>query len=159
MAFFESPIAPEDIEGHRRLTAALDIPVAVGEPLRTRHQFLPWLGARAMDIAQPDLMRNGVGETVAIATLAAAHHVPVALHTGVVTVVGMAASWQVASALPNFMVQEFQPVMLETFNPLVSEPLVVSEGVAHVPTGAGLGIEIDVERVREMSTSHTVVGS
>ncbi|WP_404383038.1 mandelate racemase/muconate lactonizing enzyme family protein [Knoellia locipacati] len=158
VAFFESPIAPEDVEGHRVLTSVLDIPVAVGEPLRTRHQFLPWLTGRAMDIAQPDLMRNGVGETVAIATLAAAHHIPVALHTGVVTVVGMAASWQVAAALPNFAVQEFQPVMLETFNPLVDQPLTVADGVAHVPTGPGLGIDVDTERVERMSTSRVELG-
>lgn len=157
VAFFESPIAPEDVEGHRVLTSALDVPVAVGEPLRTRHQFLPWLTGRAMDIAQPDLMRNGVGETVAIATLAAAHHVPVALHTGVVTVVGMAASWQVASALPNFAVQEFQPVMLDTFNPLVEQPLTVADGLAQVPSGPGLGIEVDAERVQAMSTSRVEV--
>jgi D-galactarolactone cycloisomerase len=157
VAFFESPIAPEDIEGHRQLSSGLDIPVAVGEPLRTRHQFLPWLTGRAMDIAQPDLMRNGVGETLAIASLAAAHHVPIALHTGVVTVVGMAASWQVASALPNFAVQEFQPVMLETFNHLVGEPLRVADGVAHVPTAPGLGIEVDATRVEEMSTSQLEV--
>ena len=123
VAFFESPIAPEDVVGHRELVRSLDLPVAVGEPLRTRHQFVPWLAQRAMDVAQPDLMRNGVGETLAIATLASAHHVPVALHTGVVTSIGMAASWQVAAALPNFVVQEFQPVMLETFGHLVEEGL------------------------------------
>lgn len=157
VAFFESPMAPEDVDGHCRLTASLDVPVAVGEPLRTRHQFLPWISQRAMDIVQPDLMRNGVGETVAIATLASAHHLPVALHTGVVTVVGTAASWQVASAVSNFTVQEFQPLMHETFRCLASEPLTVVDGVAHVPTGPGLGITVDSERVAAMSTSSVEV--
>lgn len=157
VAFFESPLAPEDVEAHGQLVAALDVPVAVGEPLRTRHQFLPWMTRRAMDIAQPDVMRNGVGETVAIATLANAHHLPVALHTGVVTVVGMAASWQIASALPNFAIQEFQPVMLDTFNHLSEKPLSVAEGVAHVPTGPGLGIDVNAQRVSSMSTSSVQV--
>ena len=111
-----------------------------------------------MDIAQPDLMRNGVGETVAIATIAAAHHVPVALHTGVVTVVGMAASWQVASALPNFIVQEFQPVMLETFGHLVEERLTAADGVVHVPTGPGIGVTVDEGRVRTMASSVVGIG-
>jgi galactonate dehydratase len=153
VAFFESPIAPEDILGHRDLVRCLDLPVAIGEPLRTRYQFMPWLAERAMSVAQPDLMRNGVGETLAIATLASAHHVPVALHTGVVTSVGMAASWQVAAALPNFMVQEFQPVMLETFGDLVGEGLTVADGCVQVPTGSGLGVPVDEERVRAMATA------
>ena len=153
VAFFESPTAPEDVAGHRELVRSLDVPVAVGEPLRTRHQFVPWLAQRAMDVAQPDLMRNGVGETLAIATLASAHHIPVALHTGVVTSVGMAASWQVASALPNFVVQEFQPVMLETFGHLVEEELTAAEGFVRVPTGPGLGATVDEERVRAMAAA------
>jgi galactonate dehydratase len=106
-----------------------------------------------MDVAQPDLMRNGVGETLAIATLASAHHVPVALHTGVVTAVGMAASWQVAAALPNFLVQEFQPVMLETFGHLVEEGLTAAQGCVQVPTGPGLGVTVDEERVGTMAAT------
>ena len=153
VAFFESPIAPEDVLGHRELVRSLDLPVAVGEPLRTRYQFVPWLAERAMGVAQPDLMRNGVGETLAIATLASSHHVPVALHTGVVTSVGMAASWQVAAALPNFVVQEFQPVMLETFGHLVEEGLTAAEGFVRVPTGPGLGVAVNEERVRAMAAA------
>jgi galactonate dehydratase len=153
VAFFESPTAPEDVAGHAELVRSLDLPVAVGEPLRTRHQFQPWLQQRAMDVVQPDLMRNGVGETLAIATLASAHHLPVALHTGVVTSVGMAASWQVAAALPNFLVQEFQPVMLETFGRLVHDELTVADGFVQVPTGPGLGVTVDESRVRAMSAA------
>ena len=158
VAFFESALAPEDVLGHRELVRCLDLPVAVGEPLRTRHQFMPWLAARAMDVAQPDLMRNGVGETLAIATLASAHHVPVALHTGVVTAVGMAASWQVAAALPNFLVQEVQPVMLQTFGHLVEEGLTAADGVVHVPTGPGIGVTVDEGRVRTMASSVVEIG-
>lgn len=153
VAFFESALAPEDVTGHARLAATLDIAVAVGEPLRTRHHFRPWLEAGAMDVAQPDLMRNGIVETLAIANLAEAFHLPVALHTGVVTVVGLAATWQVAASLGNFLVQEYQPVMLDTFNPWLAEPLRVAAGQAIVPTGPGLGIEIDEERLASMVTS------
>jgi galactonate dehydratase len=158
VGFLESPLAPEDIDGHVRLADALDMPIAVGEPLRTRYQFLPWIGARAMDIVQPDVMRNGITETVAVTELAVAHHLPVALHTGVVTVVGMAATTQIASALPNFHLQEVQPVMLETFKHLASQPIELRDGAVVVPKGPGIGIEVDEECVREMSTQVVTVG-
>lgn len=156
VAFFEAPLAPEDLAGHRRLRDATAVPIAVGEPLRTRHQFLPWFQGEALDVAQPDLMRNGVTETAAIAVLAETFHTPLALHAGVVTVVGMAATWQVASTLPGFAIQEFQPGMLDRFAPLSSIGLEVSGGELVVPTGPGLGIDIDVDRVAERSTQ--VVG-
>jgi len=152
VAFLEAPLLPEDVRGHARLGAELDLPVAIGEPLRTRYAFLPWFQAEAMDIAQPDLMRNGVTETVAIGELAQAFNLPVALHTGVVTVVGMAASWQVASTMRTFHIQELQPVMLDTFNPWIAEPLKVTDGCVEVPTGPGLAIDVDEERVRAMAT-------
>jgi D-galactarolactone cycloisomerase len=152
VGFLESPLLPEDVRGHARLAAELDIPIAVGEALRTRYAFLPWFQGEALDIAQPDLMRNGVTETVAITELAQAFHVPVALHTGVVTTVGMAASWQLASTMRTFHIQELQPVMLETFNPWVAEPLRVEDGAVVVPTGPGLGVEVDEDQVRAMSS-------
>jgi galactonate dehydratase len=157
VAFLEAPLLPEDVGGHARLARDLDLPIAVGEPLRTRFAFLPWFEREALDIAQPDLMRNGVTETVAIADLAYAFNRPVALHTGVVTVVGMSASWQVAATLPTFLIQELQPVMLDTFNPWLAEPLVVEDGAVVVPTGPGLGLALDEERISAMATATVTV--
>ena len=157
VGFFEAPLLPEDVHGHAKLAAGLDLAIAIGEPLRTRQQFLPWLEQQALDVAQPDLMRNGVTETVNIARLAEAFNVPVALHTGCVTVVGMSASWQVASTLPNFLIQEYQPVMLDTFNPWLDEPLQVLDGCVVVPSGPGLGLELDESRIEKMATSSITV--
>jgi galactonate dehydratase len=145
--FFEAPSAPGDIRTHSRLSEKLDMPIAIGELLRTRDEFLPWLEAGALGVCQPDLMRNGVTETIGIASLAETFDVPVALHVGATTVIGMAATWQVASALPNFLVQEHQPVMLELFNPWLAEPLSVRDGHLEVPDGPGLGVSIDEARL------------
>lgn len=159
VGFFESPLPPEDIDGHARLAAKLDTPIAVGEPLRSRWAFLPWFRQAALDIAQPDQMRNGVTETVHIAALAEAFNLPVALHVGCSTVVGMAATWQIASTLPNMLIQEHQPVMLDTFNHWLDNPLTVANGVAHVPPGPGLGLRVDDERVAAQATSSVSVGA
>ena len=76
--FLEAPLAPEDIAAHRELAAALTTPIAVGEALRNRYEFREWIAARAVDLCQPDVGRTGITEAMAIAALAAAHHVPVA---------------------------------------------------------------------------------
>lgn len=147
--FFEAPMVPEDIEGHSKLARELDVALAVGEPLRTRFEFLNWFKAQAIDICQPDLMRNGISETYKIALLAEAYNIPVALHTGAVTAVGMAATWQTAAALPNFYIQEFQPRMFTAFNPWLEEPLRLEKGEIVVPSGPGLGIRLNLERFRQ----------
>jgi galactonate dehydratase len=155
---FEAPLAPEDVAGHARLVAAGDVAIAVGESLRTRHAFLPWLQAAALDIAQPDVMRNGISETIKIAALAETFNIGVALHTGCLTVIGMAATWQTAAALPGTLVQEFQPVMLETFNPWLTEPLELWAGRLVVPAGPGLGITLDEHRLSLDAHSVITVG-
>ena len=146
LEFFEAPMAPEDIEGHAKLARDLDVAIAVGEPLRTRFEFLNWFKAQAIDICQPDLMRNGISETVKIAQLAEAYNIPVALHVGAVTAIGEAATWQTAATLPNFYMQEFQPLMFDAFNPWLTEPLRHENGELIVPSGPGLGISLDEAR-------------
>lgn len=147
--FFEAPLAPEDVNGHARLAQTLDIAIAVGEPLRTRYQFMPWFESGALAIAQPDVMRGGISEVMKIATVAEAFNVDVALHTGCLTVVGMAATWQTAAAIPNLLIQEYQPVMFDTFNHWLTEPLKERDGRLLVPGGPGLGLDIDMSRFEE----------
>lgn len=159
VAFFESPLVPEDIDGHARLAQELDVAIAVGEPLRTRYQFQPWFRANAMDVAQPDVMRNGITETANIAAVAEAFNKPVALHTGTLTVIGMSASWQTAAALPNFLIQEYQPVMFKAFNEWLRDPLKVENGQLVVPKGPGLGLDIDEERFRRDVDSSVTIGT
>lgn len=153
VTFFESPLVPEDIDGHARLARELDVAIAVGEPLRTRYQFQPWFTAHAMDVAQPDVMRNGVTETVRIAHVAEAFNKPLALHTGTLTTIGMAATWGIAATLPNFLIQEYQPVMLTAFNRWLQQPLTLRDGELVVPQGPGLGIEIDEASFRRDVTA------
>jgi L-alanine-DL-glutamate epimerase-like enolase superfamily enzyme len=144
--FLEAPMLPEDIEGHARLARELDVAVAVGEPLRTRFQFQPWFVSDAFDVCQPDIMRNGISEAYKIAMVAEAFNKPIAFHTGCVTAIGLAATFHTAAAIPNFLTQEYQPVMFETFNRWLKEPLSIRGGNLMVPTGPGLGVDLDEER-------------
>jgi L-alanine-DL-glutamate epimerase-like enolase superfamily enzyme len=143
--WLESPLAPEDLDGHARLAAALDLPVAVGETLRTQYQFAEWLGRGALDIAQPDIARCGVTEGRRIAALAAAGGRPVALHLGVSLGVAMAATWQVAAALPNFYIQEHHPPMLELSNRFLTDRLRLDQGWLTVPAAPGIGVDVDLD--------------
>jgi D-galactarolactone cycloisomerase len=142
--WLESPLAPEAVDAHARLARTLAIPIAVGETLRTGFQFADWLDRGALDIAQPDVARCGITEAQRIARLCAARGRPVALHLGVCLGVAMAATWQLAAALPDFLIQEHHPPMLDLANRVLVEPLRQDGGALLVPTAPGIGVDVDL---------------
>ena len=156
-AWLEAPLAPQDVSGHARLASSLATPIAVGEVLRSVAEFLPWFEQRAIGVAQPDVTRSGVTEAFRIAELARAFEVPTALHVGVCTGVGMAATWQVAAALPDFVIQEHQPKMMPAANRVLREPLIERDGQLQLPARPGLGVDVDEDAVLENAIEHWVV--
>ena len=156
-SFLEAPLGYEDLEGHRDLGTRIQIRVAGGENLRSVQQFMPWLQTRALRIAQPDVVRCGVTAVRRIAGFAQALNVPVALHIGVCTGIGMAATWQVAASLPNFLVQEHQFDLFETANRFLEKPLVAERGQLVVPAGPGLGVRVRENEVLRHAVEHWTV--
>jgi len=150
----EAPIAPEDLAGHCRMVSTLELAVAIGEALRTPFEFQPWFEKGALTVAQPDIGRSGLTAGLKIAALAETHCVPVAPHVGILSGIGMAATWQFAAAIPNFLIQEAQVEQLEHANRMLSTPLRIREGRPVVPDGPGLGVEVDEEAVRASSAEH-----
>jgi L-alanine-DL-glutamate epimerase-like enolase superfamily enzyme len=142
--WLESPLQPEDVHGHSKLAQSLDVAIAVGEPLRTRYQFLDWFRLGALDLAQPDIARCGITEGRRIADLASAWHLPVAFHLGICFGIGILATWHVAAATPNFLIMEHHPPMFEISNQFLREPLALDHGKVVLSDRPGLGADIDV---------------
>jgi galactonate dehydratase len=151
-AVLEAPINPEDIDAHVRLAEAISIPVAIGETERTRYQFQPWLTRRGADLLQPDVGRTGISELVKIAQMAETFNIPVAPHLSVGLGVCISASIQVAAAIPNLFMLEYQPPVFELANSLLVEPLICENGKYQRPADPGLGVQIDEARLRALQS-------
>ncbi|XES85368.1 mandelate racemase/muconate lactonizing enzyme family protein [Franconibacter pulveris] len=149
VSFLEAPLLPEDVAGHAELRRKSAVPIALGETERTCYQFRPFIEQRAVDILQPDVGRTGITELIRIATLAQTWHLQVAPHLSVGLGPCIAASIHVAAALPHLFMLEYQPPVLEVANSLLRQPLRCEAGHYALAQGAGLGIEIDEQRVRE----------
>ena len=143
IGFIEAPLPPEDIEGSARVAASLDTPVALGESLRTTHDFKLRLQRDGFDIAQPDINRTGLTEGMRIAELVDAYGRPVAPHIGGSLSIAMVATWHLSSAISNFLIQEHQPERFEVSNRYLQSEINIQDGQLPVPTNPGLGIEID----------------
>ncbi len=149
--WFEEPISPEDLDGYVEVTRALDMAVAGGENEYTRWGFRDIVTRKAMDIIQPDVCAaGGISECRKIAALATAHGVECVPHAWG-SVIGVAATLHFLAALPD-QPPSFRPTpplfeFEQCENPfrdhLALEPITQSKGVVVIPTGAGLGIEID----------------
>lgn len=149
--FLEAPLAPEDVAGHADLAARSPIPVAVGETLRNRYEFGQWLDARALHLVQPDVARTGITEAMVVAELAAARHLPVAPHHSVGLAVALAAGLHVSAAVADLAAFEYQPTSVDVGQQILATPLPTTPDMIALPTGDGLGIEIDEDAVRHLA--------
>jgi L-alanine-DL-glutamate epimerase-like enolase superfamily enzyme len=149
--WFEEPLAPDDVDGYAELARTLDVPIAAGECEFTRWGVKDLLVRRAVDIIQPDVARaGGFSECRKIGAISSAFNVPYAPHTGSSSAVCMAASIQLAAALPNFLIYEYMRSDWSATEPnplrgdLVKEPVEVFEqGHILVPGRPGIGVELN----------------
>jgi galactonate dehydratase len=151
--FFEEPIVPEDVAGYAQLRRTVSVPLAAGESDYSVAHASELLRERLVAIIQPDVARaGGISETRDIATLAQAFHVGYAPHVGWSGAVCVAASLQLAAAMPAFV--SFECMFIA--NPLRDELATQRIGAAQdlvdgrltVPQGPGLGIDIDWDAVQ-----------
>jgi galactonate dehydratase len=145
LAFAEAPCAPEDIAGQAEVARAIGVPVAIGEELRTIHEWQPRLAARCMGIGQPEMGRTGITEFARIGALCAAHHIPVMPHAAIGVGLFMAASLQAASTLRDLPWHEYQHSIfdphLRLTRPTGAAHMACAEGRYTLPDGPGLGVE------------------
>ncbi|WP_405578594.1 galactonate dehydratase [Streptomyces sp. NBC_01190] len=151
--FVEEPLLPE----HGHLTASLaantPVPLATGERLYGRGEFLPVLSA-GIAVAQPDLSHaGGITEVTRIAALADTFGAQLAPHCPLGPI-SLAASLQVAFCTPNFLIQEQSlGIHYNKDADLLSylldpEPFRFTDGHAHRTALPGLGVTVDENAVR-----------
>ncbi|KKX33039.1 mandelate racemase/muconate lactonizing enzyme family protein [Rhizobium sp. LC145] len=152
--WFEEPLAPENEQGYEELRKRCDVPLAGGESNFTADQAQRLVANRTLSILQPDVARaGGITETRRMADYAALHDVGYAPHIGMSGIVCETASVHLAAALPNFKVMECEcdlsPFKRELAD-LAPGCLRQKDGTLDVPTGPGLGIEIDWDAVKRL---------
>jgi len=144
LMFFEEPCLPENVDEMARIAQMTSIPIATGERLFTRWGFRQVLEKHAASVVQPDLSHcGGIFEARKIAAMAEMYYAGVAPHCPL-SVVAFAAAMQVDACIPNFLIQEHTT----WGGDLLKKPFKLEDGYVAVPTGPGLGIEVDEAKVK-----------
>jgi D-galactarolactone cycloisomerase len=155
---FEEPL-PQGINyaGYDELTASLDIAVSGGEVLDSRANARDHIIKRSFDIIQPDVtLCGGIAEVLFIAEMSRLFSVQCVPHCWA-GAVAIAATLQVLSLLPGytFGFTTDEPMLeFDTFeNPfreeVLTKPFRLEQGRITVPTGPGLGIEVNEEVIKK----------
>jgi D-galactarolactone cycloisomerase len=159
LRWYEEPVVQEDLEGYAEVRRALATPIAGGENEYTAFGFARLLGARAIDIAQPDLcIAGGFTACRHIVALAHAHGVQVNPHVWA-SAMGQAASLQFIASIPvanhslfpSDILLEFDTSSHPFRNELTDLPLRQRGGWVEVPQKPGLGIEVNRKVIEKYS--------
>ena len=137
--FVEEPINCQNHDIMAELARGTFLPIATGERVFTKWGFREVLEKRAATILQPDLCHaGGITEVRLIAGMAEAYYADIAPHNPLGPI-SLAAGVQMAASIPNFLCQE-QVSLGEGY---LKKPFNLRAGHLDLPTGPGLGIELD----------------
>ncbi len=155
--FLEEVVLPENEEGFVEVAKHVSTPLATGERLYTRWGFKNILNSGVIDIIQPDVaLAGGILETRKIIAMAEAYDIAAAPHAPYGPI-ALAATLQIDVCSPNVFIQE-QSLGIhynKGFDLLDfvknKEIFQYKDGYVDIPTKPGLGLEIDEDKVKEVS--------
>ncbi|NJN26500.1 MAG: mandelate racemase/muconate lactonizing enzyme family protein [Cyclobacteriaceae bacterium] len=146
--FYEEPVPFDWYEETRQVADALSVPIAGGEQEPSMHQFRWLLANNALQVVQPDIFYfGGMIRSVKVANMANAlgtQCVPHISGSGL----GYLYMMHFVSAIPNAgPYHEFKGFNSEIPFECPTSTLESVDGTVTVPTGSGLGIDIDPEYI------------
>lgn len=145
--FIEEPCLAQNLDAMATIARSTSIPVATGERMYTKWGFRELFEKQSAAVIQPDVCHcGGILEAKKIAAMAESHFVAFAPHNAL-SAINLASSLQVVATVPNFLAQE----QIHLGEGLLKQPFTVRDGYIDLPTGPGLGIEIDEISIQDLA--------
>ena len=154
--WLECPLPPESPDQHARLASEICTPLALGESYRSRWELAPFLDRGCVRWLQPDLGRFGITEASALAGEAGSG-IMIVPHISIAMGPQIAAALHFSSAMRNVELAEYNPAVFSVANGFLSDPLAMDGPTYRVPSGPGLGVEIDEDGLKAVA-QRPVVG-
>ena len=142
--WLEEPCPVDNLDAIAEVRAITQIPVVTGEAIYAKAGFVPLFEKRAADIINPDVCSvGGILELKEIAAMAEPQLVAVSPHNFNSTALGLAATVHAAAVMPNFIITEYFVPFEAVSREICPDCLVPENGTIRLPTGPGLGVNID----------------
>jgi len=158
LLLIEQPLQEDDIVDHATLARRLQTPVCLDESITSAKAAADALALHAASIINIKAGRvGGYLEAVRIHDLCRDAGVPVWCGGMLETGIGRAANAALA-ALPGFTLPGDISASDRFYaRDIVTEPIVLEDGHVRVPTGAGLGVEIDPRALEDVTVDRVVL--
>jgi galactonate dehydratase len=141
--FLEEVVQPDQNEALKRARAKIKVPLAAGERLLHRTEFLPLLEDGLIDVAQPDVCHaGGVTELRKISALCDTYGVTMAPHNPLGPIATM-VNVHLGLTTPNFLIQEVMRSDVSWRSEVFSGVPDIKDGHIYPPTAPGIGVEMD----------------
>lgn len=150
--WFEEPTPPENYTAMKKVADSTSIPIASGERLATKWEFMPLIESKCVDIVQLDLAGlGGLLEGKKIAAMADAAHMQITPHFWAGPV-NFAAQIQLDTCCANFLIQEsIEKMDTHGLDLLLKKPFVWEDGYIIPGREPGLGLELDEQAIEHYS--------
>ena len=154
LEMLEQPVPREDLFGMVRLSQSASVPILADESVFNARDaaLLLRMGFSGIVNVKVD-EAGGVREAMKVIELCNAMGTPALLGSMITTAIGSAASLQVAAAAPSLVYASDIVGSSLLVNDLAMPPLEAEEGYIAVPTGPGLGIEVDEQALERFASS------
>lgn len=163
IGLLEQPVAAHDLDGMALVRASVETPICADEACYSPHDAIRIVRAGAADVLNVKLGKaGGLLEALKVIAIAEAAGLRCVLGTAFGTGLEIAAKLHLAAAQPTILdAVEFTELALHA--PQVRGPwadafgLPLADGALPVPTGPGLGVELDLDALRARETGVPVV--
>ena len=145
--WFDEPCRGANVKAIAKISSECVTPLGFGRDGVTAAGFQDMLREQVIDVLRPDIGQWGISEIRRMAVIAETHYTAVAPHHDGGPI-GTAAALQLAASLPNFVIQQIPYPASEADRRMRSEIVGgaverVTDGFAALPTGPGLGIQVN----------------
>jgi galactonate dehydratase len=151
--FLEEPIRDETPEAYEQLRKMTGVPMAIGEEMSSKWQFLPYIERGITNFARVDVCNlGGLTESMKVAAMAESHYIDLMPHNPLGAVC-TAATVHLAAAVPNFAWLEVRSSPTEK-RKFIDEEIFTLDTQQDgpnfsVPNTPGLGVEVDEEAIKK----------
>jgi muconate cycloisomerase len=154
--FIEQPVKREQRAAMAAITRAIDTPIMADESVFTPAEAVDMVRGQIADLVSIKIMKSGgILRAREIASIAEAAGITAYGGTMFEAGLAIAAGLHLVAATPNIALgAEFYTSTWVIGVEILRQPIVIEQGQTRVPTQPGLGVDVDEECVKRISTAH-----